>query len=172
MRTSATIIFSLILAFVALKSPAEAKNLQRIGAGVHYWASLEDIIIEDSDDDGLAVMLSYQYQFVKLFTIEANLEFMGKGYAGSSQTVIAPQFYGLIGRGIYGGVGLGMSYTDGAWANSPFWALRAGFDLELFPSFFLDLNLNYRTETWELNELEDDVRLQTITAGAILRYEF
>ena len=172
MKKLPIVLYSFTLLIAASGSITWADNVHRVGAGVHYWASIEDIIIEEADDDGLAVMLSYQYQFSKLFTIETDLEFMGKGYAGSSQTVTAPQIYALIGRGVYAGLGTGLSYTDGAWGETPFWAVRAGLDLEVLPSFFLDLNLNYRTETWELDELEDDLQLETITAGAILRYEF
>ena len=148
------------------------ENRHRFGAGIHYWASLEDIIIEEADDDGLAIMLSYQYQIIKFFTIEADLEFMGKGYAGAPKTVIAPQIYVLIGRGLYGGAGVGMSYTDGNWANSPFFALRAGVDLEIIPSIYLDLNVNYRSEEWGFSDFDENIQLKTITLGAMLRYEF
>lgn len=148
------------------------KNRHRLGAGLHYWASIEDIIIEEAADDGLAFMLSYQYQIAKLFTIETDLEFMGEGYAGAPSTVFAPQMYALIGRGLYGGLGIGINYSDGNWADSPFFALRAGLDLEIVPSIFLDINVNYRSEKWDFGNLGEDIQLKTITLGAILRYEF
>ncbi|PID57553.1 hypothetical protein CSB45_06915 [candidate division KSB3 bacterium] len=162
----------LICAMVCLEVTAFAENLHRVGAGIHYWASIEDILIDEADDDGLAVILSYQHQFLKLFTLEADLEFMGKGYAGAPEAIVAPQCYALVGRGLYAGTGVGISYTGGEWNETPFWAVRAGFDLELLPSIFLDLNVNYRTERWELHLLKDELTLKTITTGAVLRYEF
>ncbi len=148
------------------------ENRHRLGGGVHYWASIEDIIIAEADDDGLAFMLSYQYQLVKFFTVEADIEVMGKGYAGAPKSVVAPQVYALIGRGLYGGIGVGINYLDGEWADNPFFAFRAGVDLEIFPSFYLDLNANYRSDKWNFGNLDKDVQLKTITLGAILRFEF
>ncbi|MCP4397565.1 MAG: hypothetical protein GY801_09740, partial [bacterium] len=65
MKILSVIFVSLVLAIVGTGNATQAENLHRLGAGIHYWASIEDIIIEDAHNDGLAVMLSYQYQFVK-----------------------------------------------------------------------------------------------------------
>ncbi len=67
------------------------ENVHRFGGGIHYWKSLEDIIIEGVDEEGLALLLSYQYQMMKFFTVEGMLEFWQMGYAGSDDAVFAPQ---------------------------------------------------------------------------------
>ncbi|MGB5983966.1 MAG: hypothetical protein WBG37_01580 [Desulfobacterales bacterium] len=100
------------------------------------------------------------------------MEIFDKGYAGADESVWSPQAYFLIGKGLYGGVGVGINYSDGDFANDPFYALRAGIDLEILPSIFLDINANYRFEKWDFDRIEEDIATDTLTLGAILRYEF
>lgn len=148
------------------------ENVHRFGGGIHYWKSLEDIIIEGVDEEGLALLLSYQYQMMKFFTVEGMLEFLADGYAGSDDAVFAPQVYVLVGRGIYAGAGIGWHFSDGKAADNPFFGLRAGLDVEIVPTIFLDLNVNYRSETWGFGKIHEDIQLNTMTLGAILRFEF
>ena len=147
-------------------------NVHRFGGGIHYWKSLEDIIIEGVDEEGLAVLLSYQYQMLRFFTIEPMFEFLGSGYAGAEEAVLAPQIYLLVGRGIYAGGGIGLHFTGGKAADNPFFGLRVGLDVEIFPTIFLDINANYRSETWGFGKIHEDIQLNTITLGAIVRFEF
>jgi len=149
-----------------------ASNTHRIGAGVHYWVTLEDIDVEDVDEDGLALIVSYQYQIAEFFKLEADIEFLGEGYAGADSSVFSPQGYFLAGRGLYGGGGVGINYSDGDFAGSPFFALRAGVDLEILPSIYLDINANYRFEKWDFDRIRGDIDVNTITLGAIVRLEF
>ena len=157
---------------VLAANASRLENVHRFGGGIHYWKSLEDIIIEGVDEEGLALLLSYQYQMVKFFTVEAMLEFLSDGYAGSDDAVLAPQIYLLVGRGIYAGAGIGLHFSDGKAADSPFFGLRAGLDVEIVPTIFLDLNVNYRSETWGFGKIHEDIQLNTMTFGAILRFEF
>lgn len=148
------------------------ENVHRFGGGIHYWKSLEDIIIEGVDEEGLALLLSYQYQMMKFFTVEGMLEFLADGYAGSDDAVFAPQVYVLVGRGIYAGAGIGWHFSGGKAADNPFFELRAGLDVEIVPTIFLDINVNYRSETWGFGKIHEDIQLNTMTLGAMLRFEF
>ncbi|MBD3308659.1 hypothetical protein GF339_19780 [candidate division KSB3 bacterium] len=150
---------------------SSAAGLHRFGGGIHYWYSLEDIVLEGVKEDGVAGLVSYQYMMGELFTVEAALELLGEGYAGADAMVLAPQAYVLVGRAIYAGAGIGINYSDGEMADAPFFALRTGLDLEILPSIYLDLNLNYRFEQWDFARIEDEVTLNTITAGGTIRIE-
>ncbi len=149
-----------------------AYDNHRIGGGVHYWVAIEDIDEDDVDEDGFAFIFSYQYLMAGFFKLEGNLEFLDKGYAGSDEFVLSPQLYLLAGRGLYGGAGIGINYSDGDFADEPFFALRAGFDFEILPSIFLDIHANYRFEKWDFEKIEDDIDTDTVTVGAIVRFEF
>jgi Outer membrane protein beta-barrel domain len=151
-------------------STTEAEH--RLGAGVNYWVALDKFDEVDIDDKGFGGLLSYQYLFGALFRVEADLEILQEGYAGSRDTVYTPVGYFLIGRGLYGGLGVGLGYSGGEWADNPFFALRAGFDINFLPKLYLDLNANYRFIDWKFEELQEDIDLDTITLGAVLRFEF
>ena len=120
-----------VLAALGTFSTAGAEH--RLGAGVHYWVGLDKFDEEDLDDKGFGAVISYQYLFAALFRVEADLEILQEGYAGARSTVYTPVGYFLIGRGIYGGLGAGLGYSDGEWADQPFFALRAGLDINFLP---------------------------------------
>jgi len=149
-----------------------AYDNHRFGGGIHYWVATEDIDEDNVDEEGIALILSYQYQMAGSFKLEGNLEYLGEGYAGSADFVLSPQLYLLIGRGLYGGVGIGINYSNGDFADQPYFALRVGVDFEILPSIFLDINANYRFEKWDFDEIEEDIDTDIVTLGAIVRFEF
>ena len=149
-----------------------AEGSHRVGAGLHYWYALEDIDADDIDDKGYALRFSYQYVTTSLLKIEADLDVLQEGYAGSESTVFSPQAFLLLGKGIYAGIGAGINYSDGSFADSPFFALRAGFELEILPSLYVDINADYRFETWDFDAVKEDIDTDTITLGVLMRMEF
>jgi hypothetical protein len=172
MNRKAKLIVMLLIGSLVLCGTAWAENAHRLGGGLRYWVALDDIDVDDVDEDGFSLILSYQYVMAEYFKLEADLEFLDEGYAGADKAVWSPQAFFLIGKALYGGVGVGINYSDGDWADDPFFALRAGVDLEILPSIFLDINANYRFETWNFDRIEEDIDTDTITVGAILRYQF
>lgn len=151
---------------------AWAGSVHRLGGGVHYWVTVDDIDVNDVDENGYSLIFSYQNVGSGYFKFEADLGLQESGYAGAKSTVWSPQAFFLIGKGIYGGAGIGINYSEGDFAERPFYALRVGFDLELLPHLFLDLNANYRFEKWDFDRIKDDVDTDTVTLGAILRFQF
>jgi hypothetical protein len=147
---------------------AWASGVHRIGVGVHYWTAVKDIDMKDVDQSGLSLIGSYQNQMVGFSTLELDLEVFGEGYAGADATVLSPQGYLLFGKGVYGGAGGGINYSDGSYSD-PFFALRAGVDLEILPAVHLDINANYRFETWNFDRVKEDVKTGNVTLGAIVR---
>lgn len=158
--------------FFTLAQASWAESSHRIGAGAHYWIAVDDIDADNIDEDGLAIIASYQYLLSEYLKFEADAEYLEEGYAGSDEYVLSPQAYILIGKGLYAGAGIGINYSDGEFAHDPFYALRAGIDLEILPSLYLDINANYRFEKWDFDEIEDDIDADTLTVGAILRIQF
>jgi hypothetical protein len=164
-----TVLCAVVLAFGNI---TWAEDKHRIGVGVHYWTALESIGDDDVDEDDMAIMVSYQYLITGYLKLEADLEFRDKGYAGSDQYVFSPQAFLLIGKGLYAGAGIGINYSDSEFADEPFYALRVGIDINILPSLFLDINANYRFEEWDFDKIEDDIDTDTITLGAMLRFQF
>jgi len=172
MKINLKLLCMLVLGVVLFSGSAWADSAHRLGGGLRYWVALDDIDVDNVDEDGFSLVISYQYIMADFFKLEADVEFLDKGYAGAEKSVWSPQAYFLIGKGLYGGAGVGINYSDGDFADSAFFALRAGFDLEVLPSIFLDINANYRFEKWDFDRIEEDLDTDTITLGAILRYEF
>ncbi|MEO7795570.1 MAG: hypothetical protein ABIV06_12440 [Thermoanaerobaculia bacterium] len=164
---------SLIVLSTCLSAPASAGE-HRFGGGVHYWQSVDQL---DDDfpefeihDDGISGVLSYQY-LAGFIRFEGAAEYFDKGFQGSRDWAISPQVYVLAGRGIYGGLGVGVTYSDfanGHWSD-PYYIAKAGVDFLLLPKIHLDINADYRFLEWEdLGDYDSD----TITFGATVRVGF
>jgi hypothetical protein len=114
--------------------------------------------------------VSYQY-LAGFIRFEVAAEYFDKGFQGSLDWAVSPQVYILAGRGIYGGLGVGATYSDfanGSWSD-PYYIAKAGFDLLLLPKIHLDINADYRFLEWEdLDNYDSD----TITFGATVRVAF
>lgn len=161
------LIFALCFAFFRAPACLGADG-HRFGIGANYWTALEDIDPgeEDIDEEGLALLVSYQY-WPSILGLELDLEFLPDRFGESA---VAPEAYILLGRSIYGGIGIGMTYSDGEFADAPFYALRAGLNLELLPILYLDISGNYRFEDKkELKDEEKDIDTDTVFLGATLR---
>jgi hypothetical protein len=163
------------LALAAL-TPAAGRAEHRLGFGYHYFQTVDDIDvgdIESIEDEGNSVVVSYQYVPGGLLRFEADLEYYSDGYGGSTDSAYAPQAYVLVGSGFYGGVGVGVTHSDGfadgdEWSD-PWYAARVGVDLLLVPRLRLDINANYRADAFSaLDEADTDA----ITLGASLRFSF
>jgi len=140
----------------------------RIGAGANYWVSIESIHETDFDTSGLSGFVTFQYVPNSIVKLEVDIELLPKGFLGSSQTVFQPQMYVLLGNFIYGGVGVGMYYTDGSFSSDPFFALKGGIDIPFGP-VHLDISGNYRFEgTLKTRDVSSD----TVFLGAAVRYAF
>ncbi|HMP75671.1 MAG TPA: hypothetical protein PKE12_05170 [Kiritimatiellia bacterium] len=148
-----------------------AESAHRLGVGAHYWKALDDLD-EDFDEDGLAWVATYQYK-PGLLGLGVDVAWKEKGFAGSTEDVYEPQGYLILGQALYAAAGIGGYYSDGDFADDPFYFFRAGFDVELLPSIFLDIHAMYRFEKWD--NVSDDATKpdsDTITLGAAVRIGF
>jgi hypothetical protein len=141
----------------------------QLGGGIHYLATVGDI--KDSPgikDHNFNFVASYR-QALTLLSIEADVEFV-PDYLGSDKMLYQPQAYALIGGFIYGGAGIGWGYIDGDWLDDPFYALRAGVNVPL-GKLHLDVNASYRFLHTKALESLDDSSLDSVTFGAIVRFD-
>jgi hypothetical protein len=157
---------------ISITTNGEEEN-HRFGVGVNYWKAVKNIDVNDIDEDGMSWLASYQYKPDSPLSLETNLEIFKKGFAGATENVFAPQAFILMGYDFYAGAGVGIYYSDGEFADNPFYAVKAGLDLKLLPSLYLDININYRFNEWKnINELTHDIDSDTIILGAALRLAF
>ncbi len=157
-----------------VSSPELSAAEHRLGLGVHYWKTLDDLAgdrFRDIKDSGQAWVASYQYVPGGLFRFEIDLEYSRDGFGGSSRSSYSPVAYVLFGSGLYGGVGVGLTTSSGLMDDfsDPFYAARLGFEMKLLPGLGIDINGNYRAGAFD--ELED-ASTNAITFGASMRFSF
>lgn len=154
-----------------LSAPLWAQNSPHsVGFGVHYWTVLDDYPTADFDEKGLAYLGAYRYDG-GLIALQAELEVFPEDFGAAGETVLSPQGLIILGDGIYAGIGAGILYSDGEFAGSPFFMLRAGLALLSIGPVTLDLNANYVFS--DFDELSsDDIDSSTITLGAMARFNF
>lgn len=154
----------------AVSAPAMAGE-HLLGGGIHYWRTIDDLAADDFDieEDGQAYVLSYQYRPAGLFSFEIDAEYFEKGFGGSTDAAFSPQAYIVFGHGWYAALGGGVIYSSSFEdeVSDPFYAAKIGWDLVLVPRVHIDVNANYRFDTFsELDQASTD----TITLGALLRF--
>ncbi len=145
----------------------------RLGGGANYWVALDDIEKDNGDDideNGLAFLVSYQY-WPSILGLEVCAELLPDRFG---ETAIAPQAYVLFGSGLYAGAGIGTVLSDGEFSEQPFFALKAGINLELLPrALYVDVFANYRfNEKAELSDSSTDIDTDTVFLGAAARFAF
>ena len=161
-----------VAALALVSTPAAAEF--RLGGGVNYWRTLDDLEDEgfdDIDESGLSYVLSYQYVPGGLLRLEIDVEYFDEGFGGAASEAISPQGYLLVGSGFYAGLGVGVTYSDDFEdeVSDPFYGAKLGVDFELLPNFHLDVYANYRFDAWsELEEVDTD----TVFLGAVVRLGF
>lgn len=171
MRRLTTLTLVLTLSLLAATS-ATAEIKHRFGVGAHYWTALDDIDVDDVKEDGFAYLVTYQLRPASLIKFGLDVEMLPEEFGGAEENVYAPQAYVILGNTIYAGLGIGTYFTDGEFADDPFFNLRAGLDLHLLPFIYLDINANYRFEEWDsIKNLDEDISSDTITLGAAVRIE-
>ena len=150
-----------------------AEGAHRIGGGVNYWTTVDKIDVNNVDENGFSYYASYQYQ-PGVLGLELDFEMMPNLFG---EDAYAPEAYVLIGETLYAALGVGILNSSHTFSNDPFYALRAGFNLEILPSINLDLYGTYRFASGvELNDTVDpnstetkNIDGDTIFLGASLR---
>ncbi len=160
----------LLLLVGGLIGSAASAAEHRIGFGMHYFKSLDDLEDDDFDldEDGLVPVFSYQYRPAGLFFIEADLEYHSDGFGGAVGSSYSPQVFLMFGYGLYGGIGAGVTVADDFEDNvsDVFYLARIGWSFKVLPRISFDLNANYASGSFStLDEFDSD----SITLGASVR---
>lgn len=158
----------LLSGVIALATTPAIAGEHRIGGGANYWVALDDIEVGDNkfDDDGLGFFGSYQY-WPGLLGMEVDVEFLPDRFGESA---VSPSAYLLVGKGIYAGAGIGTTYTDGSFVDEPFFALKAGINLELLPGIYWDIYGNYRfNDSADFDNDATDIDTDTVFLGTAVR---
>lgn len=165
----------LLAALAVALAPAAGAADHSLGLGVQYWKSLDDLVDDEFDDieldeDGFSYVASWRIAPEGIFSFEIDLEYSEDGFGGSTEESFTPLAFLLVGHGLYAGVGVGQTYSDGLEGDHSdlFYAARLGWELALLPGVSLDLHANYRSDAFEtLDQASSD----GITLGAIARFD-
>ncbi|MCH9650013.1 MAG: hypothetical protein K0U98_17385 [Deltaproteobacteria bacterium] len=166
----------LLSALFLLPTSVAQAGEHSLGLGVEYWKTVDGFpdsgTFDNLDEDGQSFLLSYQYKPAGLIRFELDLEYFDSGFAGSSDTAVAPQAFVLVGAGgLYGGIGIGVTISDGLSddISDPFYMGRVGFQFSLLGTLKLDLHATYRFDAF--SELEGiSFSSDTYTLGAAARF--
>ena len=154
---------------LGLSAAQAAESAHRIGGGANYWIAVDDIDVDDVDEEGFSYFASYQYR-PTLIGLQADVEFLPDRFG---EDAIAPAAYLILGKAIYAAAGVGILHIDGEWADDPFFAFKAGLDLEVLPHVFLDVSASYRFDPeTELEDAVDNIDTDTVFLGAAVRLGF
>ncbi len=157
------------MVWAAGAAAAQDRAELRLGGGVNYWVALEDIDLDEIEEDGFSYVLSLQLRN-PMAGLGVDAEMMPERYGDDAYSGLA---YVILGRGIYAAAGIGINYVDGEFAEEPFYALRAGVDLEILSSLRLDIYATYRfQDTADLKGDDTDIDTDTVFLGAALRLAF
>ncbi len=141
----------------------------RLGVGANYWKALDSIDVETIDDNGFSYYATYQYR-PGLLGLELDAEILPDRFG---EDAYAPAAYLVVGKALYAAAGVGLVRQDGKWADDPFYALKAGLDLEVLPHLYLDLSASYRVDSEvDLEDAVDAIDTDTVFLGAAVRLGF
>ncbi|MFH0909854.1 MAG: outer membrane beta-barrel protein [bacterium] len=162
---------SAALAFAT--APARAANASTsIGGGVQYNHYLDDVDTDHIDENAFSYVIALRNNTSYLLGFEIDLELQPEELTGRDEMTYVPQAYLFLGKVIYAGAGVGISYFDGDFADEPNYYLRAGLDLEALPGLFLDISARYIIQDIEniSDEVTESIDGDSITLGANLRF--
>lgn len=159
--------FSLFcISMACFSSPLLADSSHSLGLGAHYWQVIDDLG-SDFDDSGISYLVAYRFSS-GLLSVQPELEVFPKDFGGGTEEFYSPQVLAILGDWIYAGVGIGVLYSGGDFAENPFFMFRAGFNIIGLGPVTLDINANYIFTDW--GELSgSDIDSDTITLGAMVR---
>lgn len=147
----------------------DAHGAHRLGVGANYWTALDSIKVDDVDDDGFSYLITYQYR-PGLLGLQLDFEFLPDRFG---KDAYAPAAYVVLGRSIYIAAGAGIVHQDGDWADDPFYAFKAGLDLQLLPRISFDLGASYRFDSkMDLGDAVDAIDTDTLFLGLAVRFAF
>ncbi len=168
----AALLFAAALLVLATPGASAQPPKHSLGFGAHFFRTVNSINdLSGIDEDGNSWVASYQYLPRGIFRFEIDLEVFPDGFSGSLDSAFAPQFFVLVGHGLYAGIGLGQTFADDLPddASDPYYMARFGWELALLGAVGVDLQATYLFDNWE-DVRGFDINTDTLTVGAVLRF--
>jgi opacity protein-like surface antigen len=169
MKMKKVLVWMLVFGFaVGLTTARAQEDAHRIGVGVNYWFALDDLD-SDIDENGFSYLASYQWR-PSVIGLQLDFEMLPDRFG---EDAYAPAAYVIFGKAIYAAAGVGIVNQDGDWADDPFFALKAGLDLNILANLYVDIAVSYRFDAdTQLDDAVDDISTDTLFLGAALRLGF
>lgn|SRR5262245_47194511 len=163
---------AVIAAALLVAAVGTARAGRTIGGGIHYLRNLGDITNTgtiDLDQNSYSLLGSVKGD-LGMLKVDGQVEYIFD-HVGTGHEMWQPSAWLLAGGMLYGGGGIGIGYTNGAWQANPFYALRAGAEVPL-GGLALDAYATYQFQSdAELKNLTGE-DLDSITFAAIVRFGF
>jgi hypothetical protein len=156
-------LFAVTAAAQQADESGKSRRLE-LGAGVHYMKTVGSIKDSEGFDSNALNLLVAAKTGLGPIQLELDSEW-ALDYGGSNKTLWMPQVFGLMGKRIYGGVGIGTGYLDGQWFDQPIYTLRAGLNIPL-GRISVDANANYQFMNFSAFENASSDDLNSVTFGA------
>ncbi len=167
-----TVLLSTALLMCAQFAAHAQSNLQ-LGIGANYWVAAKHAVSDSFDRNGVGWMLSTRYMATPYFGFGFEIERSPKDYVQFEKPIYCPAGYLIVGKGIYGALGVGTYYYDGDFYEDVFYALRLGFAMELIPHVIFDINANYRADKWsKIRHADDHIKSDNVVLGCAVRVKF
>lgn len=169
-KTISTALLALGLA-VCLPAATEASGFE-VGVGANYWYSLKDAVDNSFDEDGLGWMISTRWMFTDYLGLGFELERSPDNFVLLDKPMYAPSAHLIVGSGLYLGLGVGCYYYDGDFYENEWYNLRLGIKMKIIDPVVIDLNVNYRADSFdEVEDVVDNLDSQSLTLGAAIRID-
>ena len=166
-------LFAVVAIVAGISVTSQAGHIE-VGVGANYWYSLDDAVDQSFDEDGLGWLVSTRFMFSDFLGIGLELERSPDNFIQFDEPMYSPAAYLIVGNGIYGALGVGTYYYDGDFYSDCWYALRVGLKIPiLVDSLVLDINANYRCDSWgDIEDAKDDIDTDNVILGAALRLVF
>ncbi len=171
MNIKKTLIIALAALSITATTTIAGPGGFEIGIGGNYWYSLDDAVDKEFDEDGIGWMISSRWMWRDYIGMGFELERSPENYVSLEDYVYAPSAHLIVGGGLYLGFGIGCHYYDGDFYKDPFYNVRAGIKTTFISPFIIDININYRTDSFEdaKDTFDRSLDADTLTLGAAIR---
>ncbi len=164
-----TLLFALSCLLLSLGALRAEDGNHYLGLGVNYWQVIDDIDVDDIEEEGFSYIAAYRYD-AGLLALQTEVEVFPEDYAGAPKNVLSPQALLILGESLFVAAGAGIQYSDGEFADEPYFLLRAGLSLIGLGPVQIDFHASYLFSDAGAFDV-DDIDTDTVTLGAMFRIE-
>ena len=164
------LVWMMVFGLAAGLTTAQAQeDVHRLGVGANYWVAIDDIDVDNVDDNGFSYLATYQWR-PSVLGLQLDFEMLPDRFG---EDAYAPAAYLIFGKALYVAAGAGIVNQDSEWADDPFYAFKAGLDLNLLANLYVDISASYRCDAeTDVGDAVDAIDTDTLFLGAAVRLGF